>query len=61
MRYGFTKERYVIAKMESYSVRVGDKIATQHGQKQSVSRVVNHRDMPTCIDTRSQKRFKPHT
>jgi|SRR5882724_1109613 len=60
VKYGSTKERYVIAEMHSKGVRVGDKIATQHGQKQTVSRVIEHELMPTCVDTASGLTFRPH-
>src|SRR5690606_10311673 len=46
-----TKYRYVVAEMKCDIVRVGDKLATHHGQKFSVSRVVPHDQMPKCRDT----------
>ena len=60
LRYGTSKEQYVIAEMNSTGVRVGDKLATQHGQKQTVSRVLQHSDMPICVNTKSGAMFRPH-
>lgn len=58
---GFSKTKggQIVARVNSEGLRVGDKIATQHGQKQTVSKVLDPDDMPTCYDRDRNKSFKP--
>jgi len=57
--YNKSKERYVVASLSADGLRPGDKVATQHGQKQTVSRVVEDNLMPICTDTRTGRSFTP--
>lgn len=41
-------------------LRVGDKLATHHGQKQTISAILPAEEMPLCKDIRSGKTFRPH-
>lgn len=53
------KRRYVRASIGPHPVTVGDKLATWHGQKFTVSSVVPNSQMPLCTDCRSGRMFRP--
>ena len=55
-----TKSRFATVKMKQCKLRVGDKIATQHGQKFTISQILSEDELPTCIDTQTGVEFKPH-
>lgn len=55
-----SKTSYAVVKMASQSLNVGDKIATHHGQKFTICKVLDEEDMPTCFDTKTGAFFKPH-
>ena len=44
------KTSYVLAYMQNCKLRVGDKLATQHGQKFTISQILDDNEMPTCYD-----------
>ena len=52
--------RYVVAAVNGVGLCPGDKVATTHGQKQTVSKVVKAEWMPLCTDVRTGKSFRPH-
>nr|QBH67429.1 hypothetical protein UE_1363 [Ustilago esculenta] len=58
--YGKTKDPYVDAAITQSGIVPGDKIATLHGQKQTVSRLLSRDEMPWCHDPLRNKTFKPH-
>jgi hypothetical protein len=55
-----TKMRYVVCEMKCDDLRVGDKVATQHGQKFTISSIRDPEDMPLCVDTNTEREFRPH-
>ncbi|KAJ3219738.1 hypothetical protein HK099_004578 [Clydaea vesicula] len=55
-----SKTAYCIAEMKSKVLEIGDKIATWHGQKFVISQILDEDELPTCIDVKSGKKFKPH-
>ena len=57
--YSRSKERYVKVSLSSGGLRRGDKVATCHGQKQTVSVVVDDEHMPICTDVRTGRKFTP--
>jgi len=62
LREGFSKhhDRLAVATMEFDSIRIGDKVATVHGQKQTVSTIIDRSRMPLCTDVVTGQKFKPH-
>jgi hypothetical protein len=54
------KTSYIVASLESDVLMVGDKIATQHGQKFTISKIVAEEEMITCYDTKTGRSFRPH-
>lgn len=58
--YTNTRDPYVKASISQSGLVPGDKIATSHGQKQTVSAVLSRDQMPTCYDVKRNKTFKPH-
>src|SRR5882724_4054509 len=57
--YSRTKGGYIIARIDSPGLRVGDKVATCHGQKQTVSQIVDIDRMPLCYDKHRDRSFRP--
>ncbi|KAJ3318126.1 hypothetical protein HDV06_000806 [Boothiomyces sp. JEL0866] len=54
------KTSYFIGKIVTKHLMVGDKLATQHGQKFTISKILPEDQMPLCRDTRTGETFKPH-
>ncbi|KAI5283453.1 hypothetical protein KEM54_002121, partial [Ascosphaera aggregata] len=57
-----TPDRGVILtlSLQREGLRVGDKLATPHGQKQTIAAILPKSEMPLCRDPLSGKTFRPH-
>ena len=62
LREGVSKRlsRYVAAEMHSNALQLGDKLATWHGQKFTVTRLVDDSELPLFTCTQTGRRIRPH-
>ncbi|KAJ3021558.1 UNVERIFIED_CONTAM: hypothetical protein HDU68_009576 [Siphonaria sp. JEL0065] len=55
-----SNDRALLAELRGPNLRVGDKLATWHGQKFTISRIIPRKDMPWCLCNVTGKRFQAH-
>ncbi|KAJ3083784.1 hypothetical protein HDU99_006287 [Rhizoclosmatium hyalinum] len=55
-----SNDRALLAELRGPNLRVGDKLATWHGQKFTISRIIPRKDMPWCRCNVTKKEFQPH-
>ncbi|RKO85844.1 hypothetical protein BDK51DRAFT_46687 [Blyttiomyces helicus] len=62
IRQAFTvnSRRAVVAQLNGAGIRVGDKLATHHGQKFTISRILPDNEMPKCVCATTGALFTPH-
>ncbi|KAI8609734.1 hypothetical protein BC830DRAFT_1070609, partial [Chytriomyces sp. MP71] len=58
--YTTTGDRAVLAEIVTDDIAIGDKVATQHGQKFTVSKILTKSEMPHCICNTTGERIYPH-
>lgn len=50
----------LVLRLEVEGLRIGDKMATSHGQKQTISCMSPREEMPLCTDVSTGATFRPH-
>ncbi|CAI5959007.1 unnamed protein product [Closterium sp. NIES-65] len=57
--YSSQRMRYVAVRMQCNDLRIGDKLATWHGQKFTICEIRPHEQMPLCTCQRTGSVFRP--